>query len=185
MKAKDDRKMSLPKFYLINEVVNVCSVVKYLGHFCTDDLSDDKDIARQCRKLYAQSNTLVRQFHMCTPDVKVNLFRTYCTPLYTAHLWFNYFKYSMTKLTVAYNDAMRFLLQVPRYLSASQMFADLHIPVCQAVCRNLMYKFITRLGKSENCIISCLVNPAHSDTVYNSKLWAHWRNQLYVCHVDG
>jgi len=86
VKAKDDRKMSLPQFYLSGELLNVCSEVKYLGHICTDDLSDDKDIARQCRKLYAQGNTLVRQFHMCTSDVQVNLFRTYCTPLYTAHL---------------------------------------------------------------------------------------------------
>ena len=65
------------------------------------------------------------------------------------------------------------------------MFADLHVPACQAVCRNLMYKFITRLDKSENNIISYIVNPAKSDSLYNSKLWAHWRKQLYVSHVNG
>ena len=86
----------------------------------------------------------------------------------------------MTRLTVAYNDAMIMLLKVPRYMSASQMFAELHVPACQAVCRNLMYKFITRLDKSENCIISYLVNPTKSDIRYSSKNWAHWRKQLYV-----
>ncbi len=62
---------------------------------------------------------------MCTPEVEVNLFRTYCTPLYTAHLWLNYCIYSMNRLTVAYNDAMRMRLKIPRYMSASQIFEEL------------------------------------------------------------
>ncbi len=70
----------------------------------------------------------------------------------------------MTKLTVAYNDAMRMLHRIPRFMSASQMFAELQVPACQAVCRNLMYKVISRMAKSENSIISYLVSPAKSDT---------------------
>ncbi len=46
IKVKNYRKLCFPQFYLSGEVLNVCSVAKYLGHFCTDDLSDDKDIAR-------------------------------------------------------------------------------------------------------------------------------------------
>ncbi len=160
IKVKDDRKFYFPQFYLSGKVLNVCSVAKYLGHFCNDDPSDDKDIARQCCKLYAQGNTLVRKFHMYTPEVKVNQFRTYCTPLYTAHLWFNYCKYSMNGLKVAYSDAMRMLLRIPRYISVSQMFAELPVPARQAVGRNLMFKFITRPDRSENSIISYLVSPA-------------------------
>ncbi len=41
-------------------MLNICSVAKYIGHFCTDDLSTD---ARDCRKLYDQENTLIRIFH--------------------------------------------------------------------------------------------------------------------------
>ncbi len=70
-------KMSFSQFYLGGEVLNVCIVaiaaryMKYLGHLDTDDLIDDKDIAIQCGKLYAQGNMLVRKFHICTPEVKV------------------------------------------------------------------------------------------------------------------
>ncbi len=46
IKVKDDRKLSFPQFYLSCEVLNVYSVAKYLGHLCTDNLSDDKNIAR-------------------------------------------------------------------------------------------------------------------------------------------
>ncbi len=29
----------------------------------------------------------IHKFSMCTVDVKVSLFRRFCSPLYTAHLW--------------------------------------------------------------------------------------------------
>ncbi len=60
---------------------------------------------------------------------------------------------------MAYKDAMRMLLRIPQYMSASQMFAELRVPAYQVVCRNLMFKFITRLDRSENSIISYLVSP--------------------------
>ncbi len=43
------------------------------------------------------------------------------------------------------------------------MFTELQVSACQAVCRNLMVKFIIRLDRSENSIISYLVCPAKSD----------------------
>ena len=51
--------------------------------------------------MYAQANILSRKFSMCTDGVKLSLFRAYCTPLYTAHLWSNYKKASLQKLHVA------------------------------------------------------------------------------------
>jgi len=47
-----------------------------------DDLCDD-DVQRERGKLYGQPNMLARKLHMCTP-------KTYCTPLYTTHLWCNF-----------------------------------------------------------------------------------------------
>ena len=38
---------------------------------------------------------------MCTDNVKVILFRTYCSSLYTCHLWFKYRVLSINKLHVA------------------------------------------------------------------------------------
>ncbi len=94
---------------------------------------------------------------MCTADVKVYLFRTFCTPLYTAQIWWNYRLYSIRKFNVAYNDIMRLLLHLPRYHTASQLFANIGIPAFQAVLRNLALKCITRLDISDNVIIQGLV----------------------------
>lgn len=56
-----------------------CKEVRYLGHIISNDLSDDKDMYWQCRKLYAQANMLRRKLFMCSVPVKVQLFRTFCT----------------------------------------------------------------------------------------------------------
>ena len=184
IRSKSDKHTVFPDFILNGAALSVSIEVKYLGHFVTDDFRDDKDIYRQCRRLYAQGNTLIRKFHMCTADVKANLFRTYCTPLYTAHLWWNYRLYSIRRLNVAYNDIMRLLLRLPRYHSASQMFANINVPAFQAVVRNLIFKFICRLDKSENVIIQGLVKVGKSDLRFISAIWRHWYHKLYV-HFDN
>ena len=178
IRCKEHSKLVFPDFYLCDKKLDICSETKYLGHFLTDDLSDDRDIYRQCRKLYAQGNTLVRKFHMCSRNVKVILFRAYCTPLYTAHLWYKYKKASLTRLTVAYNDVMRMLLRIPRNSSASRMFADVKTPACQAVIRNLVYKFMVRIDSSENHVIDVLVNPLRGSLRYASELRKQWLDCL-------
>ena len=56
---------------------------------CNSD-KDDKYIMRQCQQLYARGNVLLRKFHMCSMSVKIQLFNTYCSPMYTAQLWWNH-----------------------------------------------------------------------------------------------
>ena len=60
-------------------------------------MEDDDDMLRQRRMLYVQANVLVRKFHYCSVEVKVNLFRAYRTPMYTAPK-----KESLRKLQVAW-----------------------------------------------------------------------------------
>lgn len=82
--------LKFPVFNLAGDGLDICSKVKYLGHIITDKLTDDDDIYRQCRSLYAQANTQVRRFGMVSNDVKITLFQTFCTFLYAVHLWTHY-----------------------------------------------------------------------------------------------
>ena len=179
VRSREDRGSVFPMFFLSGNALGVCNEAKYLGHYLSDDLSDDRDIQRQCNKLYAQANMLKRRFHMCSSDVKASLFRAYCTPLYTAHLWDSYKAKSFQRLNVAYNDALRMLLRVPRWHSASQLFVSLGIPTFKALLRNLMYSFMCRLNESVNDIIMKLSDPAKSSYRFSSSLWCHWRSSLY------
>ena len=132
---------------------------------------------------------LVRKFHFCSAEVKVNLFRAYCTPLYTAPLWVSYKSESLRKLKVAYNDAFRILLKEPRGGSASQLFCVNGLTTFQALLRNLMHRFKCRLDGSLNEIIMVLVNPSYSSVRYQSQIWKHWYKcllwLLVVCFMRG
>ena len=84
IRSKWYKNVHFPAFRLNGEDLHEVTQTKYLGHILTNDLTGDKDVLRQCRQVYFQSNVLVRKFHMCIPEVKLTLFRTYCSPLYTS-----------------------------------------------------------------------------------------------------
>ena len=84
----------LPSFIANGDVIPKSEKVKYTGHIICSDLSDDEDMMRQMRHLYAQGNVIPRCFHMCSIAVKNTLFRMFCTPMYTCHLWRNYTAHS-------------------------------------------------------------------------------------------
>uniref|UniRef100_A0A8C1PP13 Reverse transcriptase domain-containing protein n=1 Tax=Cyprinus carpio TaxID=7962 RepID=A0A8C1PP13_CYPCA len=180
VRSNEDNKSTFPTFYLSDSPLAVCEEVKYLGHVISNDWTDDKDLYRQRCKIYAQANMLIRKFYMCSNSVKCSLFRTYITPLYTAQLWSNYKKKSMQRLKVAYNDAMRLLLRVPRWHSASHLFVSNRVPTCEALLRQLMFGFMCRLDNSVNHIIEALVSPLKSCYRYTSRLRRHWCNSLYI-----
>ena len=77
---------TIPNFNLNGMILHVVASYNYLGHYITDDLSDDDDINRQRRTLFVQGNIILRKFNMCSLGVKLTLFRTYCSPMYTAQL---------------------------------------------------------------------------------------------------
>ena len=164
-------------FLIGNDVIPYKPIVKYLGHYISDDMSDNRDIKRQYQYLYGRANMLVKKFKNCSDDIKVQLFRSYCTGMYTGQLWWNYSKCVIRKLIVAYNRAFRLLMGYPRDCSASGMFANNRLPSAQAILRNLCYKFIKRLEESENNLIH---NIRNSDIWFHSNIRKHWLSILYM-----
>ena len=69
----------------------------------------------------------------------MTLFRTFSCNLSTCQLWWNFTQAAMRKINVAYTNAFRMILQLPRYCRAYNMFAMCNVPSCQAVMRNLVY----------------------------------------------
>ena len=176
-KSKFMKNVDVPSFKINGETIQEVDNVKYLGHFISNTLRDDKDILRQCRQLYARGNTLLRKFYMCSTEVKLTLLRTFCSPMYTAQLWWNYTVASIHKLHVAYNNVFRLLLNQPKYCSASTMFVEYHVPDSKAVIRNLVYKFMRRLDASYNKLVIAIIN---SDIKWQSRIRRHWIKMLYI-----
>ena len=80
-------KLSCPILYINNLELKYPANFKYLGFTFSFDQKGDKDILSQLRNLYTKSNRLLRLFHCCSTDIKIALFRSYCTCYYCPFLW--------------------------------------------------------------------------------------------------
>ena len=76
------------------------------------NVQDDDDMLRQMRTLYIKSNKLLRTFYHCSIDVKLELFRSFCTSFCCCYLWTAYKKST-------FNNAYRRVLGLPWRSSAS------------------------------------------------------------------
>ena len=177
IKPKKLPNIMLHEFKINNEVINVVNKYTYLGHIISDSLADDLDILKQQRIIYAQANSIIRKFFMCTLNVKLTLFRSYCSPMYLAQLWTNYKQVSINKLYVAYHNSFKMFIGVAKREHTRPLCAILKVKYCPALIRNLIFKFIGRLLASENIFIK---NVCSSNIFFNSNIWKHWRFLLYV-----
>ena len=159
-----------PSFIVNGDVIPESEKVKYLGHIICSDLSDDEDMMRQRRHLLKGMSYL--EF----------LFRTFCTPMYTCHLWWNYTPQSFDKLKVAFNNAFRMMHNLPTYCSASEMFTVNGVAYCKAVIRNLVHRFMMRLTISKHLLVRSILS---SDLVCSSRIRRHWARLLYVHYHGG
>lgn len=169
-------KLSIPPVFLYNDVIPYCERIRYLGFMLADSLSDDIDITKQLRTLYMRANSLLRTFHHCTTDVKLELARAYCACFYCPSMWTKYNKATFSKLRVAYNNVYRRILGLPRHSSASEMYVANDLDNIEAMLRKNVYSFKSRMCKSRNLLIKCLV----SCSFVVDKCWRHWTSILYT-----
>ena len=104
--------------------------------------------------LNVRGNILSRKFHMC---VKLKLFNLYYASLYTPHLWWNYKKMSVTKLHITYHNILKRNIGLSKYESTSATCAYTNTQCCQSTIRNLVFKFVCRLNKSDNALIKAVL----------------------------
>jgi len=157
-RPKGMKDLYFPKIYLNNNVVKIVSKEKYLGAFIVDDGSDDEDLVRQMRSIYAKGNVLIKNFKCCTDEIKSLLFKTYCTGFYCSSLWSSYKCNTHNKVKVAFNNIFRFLMGLGRQDSISAKMIDLNIDPFKVVMRKYIVGFNKRLDCCDNTIVSTLYN---------------------------
>ena len=146
-------KLSRTRLYMDNQSLKYTDDIKYLGFTYSSDQKDDKDLLRQMRMLYTKSNILLRLFYHCSTDVKIALFRSYCTCFYCPFLWTHYKKSTHSKLSVAFNNVYCRILKLPPWSSARTMYAVNNIDSFEVVIRKRIFGFTERLNNCENTII--------------------------------
>ena len=65
----------------------------------------------------SRGNILFRKFHMRSVPVKLKLFNSCCSSLYTPHLWWNYKNMSVTKLQITYHNILKSNIRLSKYES--------------------------------------------------------------------
>ena len=111
------------------------------------NIQSDEDMLRQMRTLHIRSNKLLRAFYHCSIDVKLKLFRSFCTSLYCCYLWTAYKKSTFNNIRVALNNAYRRVLSFLWRSSASATYANFSIQNFEAVIRKSTFGLIQRLTK--------------------------------------
>ena len=92
--------------------IGIVHETKYLGVIINSSMKTSSDVVRQTRKLYAQTNMLLRNFRYYTNDVKCMLFKSFCANMYCCPLSFNFTSSSIKKLKTSYNSALGNLLLI-------------------------------------------------------------------------
>ena len=169
-------KLPCPSVRLDSNTLEYISQTKYLGFMFNTNAQDDEDMLRQMRTLYIRSIKLLRTFHYCSTDVKLELFKSYCTSFYCCYLWTAYKKSTFDRLRVAFNNAYRRVLGQPWRCSASAMYANFGINNFEATIRKSTFGFIQRLAKSTNSLIATI----EKSWSVRIGIWNFWKKTLYI-----
>ena len=173
-KPSSMRTSEFPPLYLYGKLLKLVSQTCYLGCIIANDLSDDEDIKRQYRSLCGRANMLIRKFQRCSEQVRLVLFRAYCTVLYCSPLWCIFAKNTYNSLRVCYNNTLRWLLHLRRDSSAKEMFVLNGIPSFGELTRKNIYQFKTRINNSANSILQTV-----EKYIRDSSVGKHWETSLY------
>ena len=165
-----------PYLKLSDDILHYVECAKYLGTYIELN-GHSRDIKRQICKLYGNANRLISKFKLCSPEVKCQLFNSFCTNMYCPQFWYNGTKCSINKLKVAYNNSLRRLLNIPYYSSASSMFVNLNISSFNELLRHSINNFCKRLMSSNNMFLQklCTVH-----IIFNSPIHKWWRKLVYT-----
>lgn len=151
------RPVHVPPIMLNGAALQVVRSFKYLGHIVTEDLKDDEDIERERRALAVRGNMLARRFARCSREVKITLFKAYCQSFYSSSLWINHTRRTASSLRVQYNNIFRMLMRLPRFCSASGMFAEARTDGFHAIIRKKVASLLQRARGSSNGILKMIV----------------------------
>ena len=171
---KKSKCVNIPEFYMYNKVIEKVSTYKYLGVIIDDQYSDNPDIIRQTRCMYARGNIIIKNFGMCNDVIKSKLFKAYCSTFYCSQLWCSYYSIPYRQLQTAYNRIFRILFKFDRYASISQKCIDLNVDSFQVLIRKSIFSFRSRLLNCDNTIIKSITQ----STFYMSCLLTEKWNQL-------
>ena len=103
----------------------------------------------------------------CDDNIKVRLFKSYCSSFYCSQLWSTYCDTSFTKLRSAHNRIMRYLFSLPQDCSISSECIRLDLDCFIVTVRKSIFSFRSRLLRCDNQIIKSIVESNYFTTLFS------------------
>ena len=166
-----------PELYIDKARLEVVQNIKYLGMHINNELRDDEHITSLYRGQCMRGNLLLRNFHMCDVDVKVHLFKSFCTSLYSIPLALSSKKENINKLRVCYNNSLRFFMNINRFCSITEQFVSLGIPTFNELLRKTVASLYLRLTKTNNKLLEAVFN---STFFRNTTTFLKWSDLIFT-----
>ena len=117
-------------------------------------MCDDLDITREIRNLYFRTNVLKRRFSLCSLEVKLKLFRSFCICFYDIALWMNYSKTVYGRMKSCYTKCVKSFFNFHKYNSVTEVFLYLGLPLFDTIVHNSRFSLSSRVLRSSNSLIS-------------------------------
>ena len=115
-------------------------------------------------------------FEICILEILETPIAQHCTALYCPYLWNDYKKSTFSKIRVAFNNAYRNVVRLPKRSSASTMYSNHNICNFETTLRKNTFGFMQRLEQSTNSINSTL----YQSWIVRFEIWNSWIKSLYV-----
>ena len=88
--------------------------------------------------------------------------------MYTSQLWWNYKNLcTMKRLLITYHNLFKMSISMSKYESTSLLCTVYNVLCCQAVIRNIVYRFMCSLQASNNSLVMSIQS---SSLVYRSRI---------------
>ena len=127
---------------------------------------------RQTRCVYARGNLLTKTFRHCSEDVKVKLFKSYCTSFYCCYLWAKFHYKCRGKLVLGYKQIFRSFFHC-NLLGTTSHIINVTIDSYDVILLTCIYSFNTRLNSSDNIIVVTIVNALYFRSTHIQALGKH------------
>jgi hypothetical protein len=170
------KRLYVPKFVLGQSVIRTVSSETYLGYILNNEALDDDHILKEMRNLFARGNMLIRNFRHCSEEVKISLYKTFCSNIYCCPLWYRFKRCTIKKIHVACNKVFKALMNVPRDFSASTLFVESNVRNFPALRRKLVYGLRTRVYASANVLVNNFLYANHG----LNAMHCYWKTLLYL-----
>ena len=170
------RDIETPSFYLAKVKLPIIHEQTYLGVIIRSDGKDKSSMCKTIRSMYAIGNMVSRKFKDCNEEVKVKLFKSYCSTFYCCSLWTSYTTSTIGAVKICHNNVFRLFVKTSLLDSISLHLFKRNVWNFDIIRRNCIYSMHYRVLNSKNSLINGIVK---SDYFPFSKLFMEWKSILF------